>query len=176
MVESLTSPLGLVIVPVVITALLTGLGALIKRKFFSERTTPQPINPGVTPIPIEVKMKNTNILFIDDERFLVIDILKNSGWDNTTRISDVKALNQKEVIDANIIFVDIQGVGVKLGFQDEGLGLSIALKNKYPDKKIIIYSAEKNGNRFHAALKVVDDFLEKDADPYRFELIVEKFA
>ncbi|ATV43813.1 response regulator [Pectobacterium brasiliense] len=176
MIDFITSPLGVIVTPIFLTALLACIGFFIKRYFFKEKQESQSAEVKVSTVPVEVRMKKTSILFIDDEKFLVIDILKNSGWEKTTRINDVKALNQKEIIDADIIFVDIQGVGVKLGFRDEGLGLSQAIKEKYPEKKIIIYSAEKNGNRFHAALKVVDDFLEKDADPYRFELIVEKFS
>lgn len=78
--------------------------------------------------------------------------------------------------DADIFFVDIQGVGLKLGFRDEGLGLALALKEKYPDKKLVIYSAEPRGERFHKALKKADETLEKNADPYQFQQLVENFT
>lgn len=126
---------------------------------------------------LELKKNNTKILFIDDEvRFKVVKILQRAGWIHTKLIKDAESLDQIEINDANIIFVDIQGVGIELNFKEEGLGLASALKNKYPDKKIIIYSAEQKGDRFHRALREVDDFLQKDADPYQFQRIVEDFA
>ncbi|EKN5103578.1 response regulator [Yersinia enterocolitica] len=126
--------------------------------------------------PIEVRRDITNILFIDDKKFDVVDILKNSGWKNTVWIKDIKSLNQKEIINANIIFVDIQGVGIQMRFSEEGLGLAKAIKEKYKEKKIVIYSAEQTGNRFHEALRMVDDSLDKDSDPYVFEDIVDRLS
>ena len=72
------------------------------------------------------------ILFIDDHKFRLIDILKSGGWHNVQWIKDVDSLSITEVCDAHIILVDIQGVGKKMQFHDEGLGLTIALKEKYP--------------------------------------------
>ena len=63
-----------------------------------------------------------------------------------------------------------------MGFNDEGLGLALAIKDKYPEKKVIIYSAETNGDRFHEALRKADSFLPKNADPYEFQRIVEEFT
>lgn len=124
----------------------------------------------------EIK-NNTKILFIDDDtRFKVVKILNKSGWINSKLVKDIESLDCHDVVDADIIFVDVQGVGVELNFKEEGLGLASALKDKYPQKKIIIYSAEQKGDRFHDALRKVDDFLAKDVDPYQFTSVVEKFA
>lgn len=118
------------------------------------------------------------ILFIDDKKFAVVDILDNAGWRCTRRIRDVNSLDQMEVSEAQILFVDIQGVGVKLKFKDEGLGLIQALKRKYPNKKIIAYSAEDQGQvqAFHPGIDAADARLSKTADPYQFEILIEKFA
>lgn len=125
----------------------------------------------------EIKKHTTKILFIDDEvKFKVVKILQNAGWMHTKLIKDAKSLDQTEIYEAHIIFVDVQGVGVELNFKEEGLGLASALKKKYPLKKIIIYSAEQTGDRFHQALREADDFLPKDADPYQFQSVVESFA
>lgn len=126
---------------------------------------------------LEYKKNNTKILFIDDEvKFKVVKILQKAGWTHTKLIKDAESLDQVEIKEAKIIFVDIQGVGLELTPNEEGLGLALALKTKYPEKKIIIYSAEQTGDRFHKALREVDDFLPKDADPYQFQTIVEGFA
>lgn len=119
----------------------------------------------------------TKILFIDDEvKFKVVKIIQNAGWINTQLIKDVKSLDQAEILEAKIIFVDIQGVGIELNFKEEGLGLAAALKERYPNKKVIIYSAEQKGDRFHKVLRQVDGSLQKDADPYQFQSLVEEFA
>lgn len=114
------------------------------------------------------------ILFVDDEhtKFKMVSILKKSGWKNTNSTKDIKDLDDYKVKEADIVFVDINGVGKTL-FQDEGLGLASALKKKYPEKKIVIYSAETKGDRFHKALREVDDCLSKNAEPYQFVNLIE---
>jgi hypothetical protein len=118
------------------------------------------------------------ILFIDDKAFPLIDILKTAGWTSTKRIKDAESLEQTEIKEAHILIVDIQGVGKKLKFKDEGLGLIIALKNKYPNKKIIVYSAEDQGKiqAFHAGIDAADKRLSKNSDPYQFQIVIENYA
>lgn len=123
----------------------------------------------------KIEKSSFKILFIDDQVFKVVDILKKQGWTNTKRIKDVKSFEEPEVVEAHVFFVDIQGVGKQLEFKDEGLGLAIALKDKFPDKKLVIYSSENKGDRFHKALKKADDQLAKNADPYEFQQVIENF-
>jgi ActR/RegA family two-component response regulator len=136
--------------------------------------------PGRSALPEDIshaKPKATvSILFIDDDvKFQVVNILKRNGWTNTRIIKDVTSLEQPEVASANIFFVDIQGVGISLGFKDQGLGLVIALRKKYPYKKIVIYSAE-NANAFHSAFAQANERISKDADPYEFMEAVERLS
>jgi hypothetical protein len=126
---------------------------------------------------IEEKQKSlTRLLFIDDNytEFKIISILKKAGWVNTKAIKDVTDLDDSKVLEADIIFVDINGVGTTL-FKDQGLGLASALKQKYPSKKIILYSAETTGDRFHKALKEVDSCLPKNAEPFQFINLIESY-
>ena len=117
-----------------------------------------------------------SVLFVDDDvKFQVVNILKRNGWTNTKIIKDVVSLEQPEVAAADIFFIDIQGVGVSLGFKDQGLGLVVALKKKYPMKKIVIYSAE-NANAFHSAFGQANERISKDADPYEFMETVERLS
>jgi hypothetical protein len=141
----------------------------------NESTTDEEQEQSIKYKSIDVAQKRIKILFIDDQKFKVVDILKKSGWQNTKIVKDINSLDSADVQDTDIFFVDIQGVGKKLGFQDEGLGLADALKIKYPNKKIVIYSAENSGDRFHKALKNADDSLSKNADPYEFQQIIENF-
>jgi len=118
------------------------------------------------------------ILFIDDKTFPIIDILEKNNWRNITRIKDVDALDQMELRESHILFVDIQGVGKKLKLQDEGLGLIKAIKIKYPNKKVIAYSAEDQGHvqAFHPALDMADSRMSKNASSYEFQFKIEKYA
>lgn len=119
------------------------------------------------------------ILFIDDLKFDIVERLKDKeGWKNTTRIKDLDSITQTELQEAHIVLVDIQGVGKKMGCKDGGLGLIVAIKEKYPLKKIIMYSAESQGkvDSFHKASNLVDFRLRKTSTQYEFNSIIEKLA
>ncbi len=118
----------------------------------------------------------TKIIFIDDRKFEVPQILKNSGWINTKLVKDIDSLDSPDISEAHIIFIDIGGVGEKLQFRDEGLGLISALRKKYPNKKLVLYSAERTGDRFHDGLSAADIRLPKNADPFQFQAVVEKLS
>lgn len=65
-----------------------------------------------------------------------------------------------------------------MGCTDGGLGLIVAIKEKYPLKKIIMYSAESQGkvDSFHKASNLVDFRLRKTSTQYEFNSIIEKLA
>ena len=119
--------------------------------------------------------ESINILFIDDQNFNVINVLKKAGWKHTALKHYIKAIDDDDIVSAHIIFVDIQGVCKDL-FTDEGLGLANALKTKYPMKKIVLYSAKNEGNRFDKTLRLVDACLSKNAEVYEFMQLVDDFA
>jgi hypothetical protein len=119
--------------------------------------------------------KSTSILFIDDDKtFKIVDILKRMGWVNTKIIKDINSLEDPNLVSADVLFIDIQGVGKLLQFKEEGLGLALAIKKRHPKKKIVIYSAQEDGSRFHEALCEADYSLPKTADPMRFEEVIIK--
>lgn len=123
------------------------------------------------------RKKITNIIFVDDDtNFKVVKILIKSGWVNTKIKKDIPSLTDRLIKDSHICFIDIQGVANDLFPKDQGLGLAGALKDRYPEKKIIVYSSQRTGDRFHELLKKVDATLSKDADPYEFENLVENFS
>lgn len=114
------------------------------------------------------------ILFIDDEKFEIVSILKGAGWSNTKTIKDVKNLDCLDVKNADIIFVDINGVGCSLFPKDQGLGLAEAIKSRDPEKYVIIYSAQEQ--RLHKAFSIVDAILPKNAEPYEFMNILDNYS
>lgn len=143
--------------------------------------------PGETShraVPIENReskidaLKNRyRILFIDDDKnFNIVKILKASGWKHTTAVQDLKSLDSESVRTSDIFFVDINGVGKLLNCQFEGLDLALMLKQRYPDKIVGIYSANRNNNAFHDAWDTCDFKLEKNALPYQFQSLVEKYS
>lgn len=125
------------------------------------------------------EIKNAcRVLFIDNEKFKTVERLRlNDGWRNTAWIKDVESFDQPEIVNAHVIFIDIQGVGKKLCPNDEGLGLITAIKERYPDKKVIMYSAEQQGkiDGLHKAADIVDGRLSKTADHYEFQKKLEKW-
>lgn len=119
--------------------------------------------------------RTTNILFIDDDRgFKIVGILKKMGWEHTKLVTDITSLEQQPLLDAQVVFVDIQGVGRAMQYTDEGLGLALAIKRRHPKKRVVIYSAEEKGARFHEALQEADYSLPKTAEPIRFEDTIVK--
>lgn len=143
----------------------------------SDANSITPKSSSSTKEELDKRKKLTNVLFVDDDtKFKIIKILNVSGWINTKIIKDVKNPDEEIVTNAHIVFVDINDVGIKMGFKDEGLGLAKYLKNKYPEKKVIIYSSDTSGNRFHPALREVDTFLPKNAEPYEFQEIIEQYS
>lgn len=147
----------------------------------SEKTSQQAINVRkgirISNTELEKYKKSVRVLFIDDDpNFKVVNILKTAGWENTTCVIDIDKIDEKLLVDAHIVFVDVQGVGIALKCRDEGLGLALMIKRRFNDKKVVIYSAVTKGERFHEALREADDFLEKNAEPYEFLQLVEEYS
>lgn len=115
------------------------------------------------------------ILFIDDDEELKVSENIKATWSNTLTISDCTSINQIEIKNAHVIFVDINGVGKIMNFKDEGLGLAAAIKKSYPQKKVVIYSASKKHDIYHEAVKICDEILRKDASIYEFENCIQNF-
>jgi hypothetical protein len=175
--EWFLSGLGLALVGLLVwlsKSIMRGIRAILRRPSLEP---PAECAPEKKPLSLEDTMDKTHILFIDDDvRFKVVSILQTAGWKHTAIVKDIVSLGEDSVKRSSILFVDINGVGKKLGFKDEGLGLAFALKTRYPEKKVIIYSADTKAERFHDAWKQADTYLAKNADPYEFQQIVEEYA
>lgn len=115
----------------------------------------------------------TKILFVDDDKkYKMVDILRKMGWVNTKILTDLTSLDVPQLLESDVVFIDIQGVGKAMHHQDEGLGLAQSVKRRHPRKKVIIYSADEYGQRFHDALRIADYSLKKTAEPVRFEEVI----
>lgn len=125
----------------------------------------------------EIKMK-TIILFIDDDKtFKIVKIIKNAGWNLTSMLAnpDVKNINDERIKRADIIFVDIKGVAKTL-YADEGLGLAQDLKKEYPNKKVVLYSGVPEHQISHPAIRLVDEIIDKNAQPAEFISVICSLA
>ena len=123
---------------------------------------------------IESMKAKTKILFIDDDPgFNIVKILKESGWNETSTIKDLKSIDMPIVKNANVLFIDNHGVGKLLNCKYEGLDLVKMIKEKYPEKVVVIYSGDSQGNLFHEAIGLANYRLIKNALPYEFQKIIE---
>ncbi|HEL2965648.1 TPA: hypothetical protein UL939_000487 [Stenotrophomonas maltophilia] len=155
------------------TATVTG-GSQIVNVNVGELTAlaaPDSAEPTVASEIDMVKLKNsTRILFIDDDRGIRIPgVLTKMGWVHMKTIKDLSSLEDPSLIEADVVFVDINGVGRKMQYVDQGLGLALDIKRRHAAKKVVIYSSEEKGKMFHEALKQADYSLPKTAEPIRFE-------
>ena len=116
---------------------------------------------------------SVHVLFIDDQKFDNVDVLKNAGWKNTKSIKDIKAIDCPEVLAADVIFVDINGVGKSLFPKEQGLGVAVQIKARYSEKCVVVYSAQPQ--ELHKALSQVDAILPKNAEPYEYISILENY-
>jgi hypothetical protein len=124
----------------------------------------------------KVQKDLTQILFIDDEDFSVLKMLKRAGWKNVKKKSDICDLDDVDVRNADIIFVDIKGVGMSLGFKNQGAGLAAAIKQRYPNKGVVIYSGTHEHDIFDLALDQVNARLPKNAEPVQFMYLIEQYG
>ncbi len=116
---------------------------------------------------------SVHVLFIDDQKFDNVDVLRNAGWKNTKSIKDIKAIDCPEVLAADVIFVDINGVGTSLFPKEQGLGVAVQIKSRYSEKCVVVYSAQPQ--ELHKALSQVDAILPKNAEPYEYISILENY-
>ncbi len=114
------------------------------------------------------------VLIIDDRKPQLIEDLKNEGW-HVRYLSDLDSYNNIELLDSHIICLDIVGVGEKLRC-DDGMGLVEGIKEKYPSKRVLLYSSVRKHDIFDQAIDQVDKRVFKDGQPYQFIRSVEQLA
>jgi hypothetical protein len=65
------------------------------------------------------------------------------------------------------------GVGSSLFPKEQGLGVASWIKKQYPDKYVVLYSAQPQ--ELHKAFSTVDAVLPKNADPYEYINILDNY-
>lgn len=117
----------------------------------------------------------SRVLFIDDEHTGLVEGLSREGW-HVKYLPDLDRYNNADLIDAHIVCIDIQGVGITLKLPDEGLGLVRTIKDQYPEKRIILYSSVASHDIFNQAIDLVDKKVFKDGQLHPFERAIEELA
>ena len=88
--------------------------------------------------PLPTLKAITKILVLDDDDFAFMESLRRSEFSIEHR-QDIQALS--DVAEYDIIMCDIRGVGKFLNSQYEGAYLVKKIKEKYPNKIVISYTA-----------------------------------
>lgn len=119
---------------------------------------------------------NVNILFIDDDDMPVVDNLKRSGY-KVKKVRDIKNVDDAEVKNAQIIFVDFDGVGRCISPQHQGAGLVQELKTKYGTTKYVVLYTSQISLPTDTIIKLfneADDRMRKDSDVTDFNIQIRK--
>jgi len=128
-------------------------------------------------LSIDQIKNDLKVIFVDDKNFNIVNLLKENGWKQISYKNDIIDLDAPEIREAHVIFLDINGVGLVMNFQNQGMGLCGAIKKKYGDKKrVVLYSGETDGNIFDNDAKMADNTLVKDSDYYQFISLMEQYG
>ena len=111
------------------------------------------------------------ILFIDDNKVSFIQAMKKAGYSIVRYLKDCNNIHIQYVVDADIIFVDVNGVAMTLFPKEQGFGLAKAIKEQYPNKCVVLYSAEPQ--YFKKDYNILDSVLPKNSEPYEFIKIID---
>jgi DNA-binding NarL/FixJ family response regulator len=69
------------------------------------------------------------------------------------------------------------GVGQKLEKENQGLDIVVSLKEKYPEKKVAVYSSKETHNMFHPANEIVDKRISKRGGDFEvFRKAIEELS
>lgn len=122
--------------------------------------------------PIHNRSKGSlQILFIDDNKVSFIPAMRKAGYSLISWQKDISNVQCRKIIDSDIIFVDVNGVGVNLFPQEQGFGLAKAIKTQYPNKCVVLYSAEPQ--YLKKDYNSLDSVLPKNSEPYEFIKIID---
>lgn len=136
-----------------------------------QESTPQP-NAAQSNIVVNHRNKGTvNILFIDDNKVSFIPAMKKAGYALVSWIKDCDNIHCDKISLADIIFVDVNGVGTNLFPTEQGFGLAKAIKTQFPKKCVVLYSAEPH--YFRKDFNILDAVLPKNSEPYEFTKIID---
>lgn len=122
-------------------------------------------------ISLQNLKKNTEILVIDDDEFIHLETLKASEYRIEHR-QDINSLN--DVAEYDIILCDIRGVGKFLNSEYQGAYLVKQIKDKYPNKIVIAYTANSYDPKFEEFLHYADAIFPKGTASEDWDSLLSK--
>ena len=109
---------------------------------------------------LEYDRKMIKILVIDDEGFLQKEALKKLGYKDIQVKFEHTLMEDYSAYD--IIFCDINGVATDIDPYFQGAALAKKIKEIYPDKFVVIFSAMDQSLDFYPYYSSVDDTIIKN--------------
>ncbi len=119
--------------------------------------------------------QNLQILFIDDNKFPMVDNLKKAGY-SVDWTKDIKRDDDLLVKKANVIFIDYKGVGKNLSHSKEGIGVCQRLKKVYGKNKYVVLSTGESipNELLREVSSASDEILVKSSETADFISTIEK--
>lgn len=116
--------------------------------------------------------KNVRILFLDDEGYDT-DLLRNLGYLDVEKMYEYKKMDDFEKYD--IIFCDINGIAKDLDPIYQGAALAKLIKQTYPEKVVVIFSAKEQLLTFTQFYEYVDDLIYKNMPPAELASKIDQY-
>lgn len=110
---------------------------------------------------IHTLRSKVKILIVDDEEFVLIDILKERKYDIYWK-KDITYAVEAEPFD--IVVIDIIGIAKSLGSGMGGFTIAKEIKTRYPSKQVWCYSGSVIKPEISEKLKEIDGYISKDTD------------
>lgn len=108
---------------------------------------------------IKIPRESIKVCVIDDEGF-DINMLYDLGYKNIRKKIQFESMDEYQ--DYDIILCDIEGIGINVDVDKQGLAVAEQIKNVYPEKVVLLYSG-KNVETFGEMPKIIDGYLRKQS-------------
>ncbi len=122
---------------------------------------------------LDIDRKKYKILVIDDEGFAQREGLIKLGYKDIE--VKYKYENMEEFSAYNIIFCDINGVATEIDPYFQGAALAKKIKEMYPDKFVIIFSALDQSLDFYPYYSSVDATIIKNLNSNQFSEKLDEY-
>ena len=124
--------------------------------------TPKPLSQlQAMPIAISSARSKLKILVIDDQPFILKEVLASHGY-AIHEMRDISAIDL--VAGFPIVVCDIKGVGTTFKTKHEGAHLFREIRRAFPEKYIVAFTGFRFDATYNEYFRVADVSLKKDTD------------
>jgi len=124
--------------------------------------TPKPLSQlATTPVSISSARSKLKILVIDDQPFILKEVLASHGY----AIHEMRDISAIELVAGYpIVVCDIKGVGATFHTKHEGAHLFREIRRAFPEKYIVAFTGFRFDATYNEYFRVADVSLKKDTD------------